>query len=188
MEVYELLSRALKELERADLPPELRPVGFKMAVELMSREALVNRGTGGGVRDVTGDVARDTVSRIAQAVGMEVSRVEEVYDASDGELAVVVGSGRLAKSNSGASRQLAILVAGGRQLGGLEEWTRVDSLREVCEHFGRYDQANFAATIRGMEKWFGFKGSGRSREIKMNRPGTEELSGLLRDLTEGDQL
>ena len=77
-------------------------------------------------------------------------------------------------------RLIAVLIAGGRQLGGLEEWTSLSTVRTVCERYGKLDAKNFSTIMNGFDDIFGYRGKGGSgREMRINRSGWEELKAVI---------
>lgn len=188
MEVVDVLVKALKATEEARLPDDLRLVGFGKAVDLLSQDPASTSGRrGSGSRSRRpAEKGGDVLDAIARGLEREKAEVEEIYAEDEGELIVVVGTNKLDRTNARGSQELALLVAGGRQLGGIEEWTGVKKIREACEDFGKHDPANFAATITRMVDSFSFKGKGRSREVKIKRPGIERLKGLVGNLLGSD--
>jgi hypothetical protein len=127
----------------------------------------------------------DLVSKIAATLKIDREVAEMVYDVKDGELGYVISARRLASDKAGATRQLATIVAAGRQCAGLEEWTSVGVVREAVNDYGKLDSANFASYVGKLDKDNAFllRGKGANREIKITRSGLEPIAELLTSLT-----
>jgi hypothetical protein len=127
----------------------------------------------------------DLIGKIAARLQLDRNVVDQVYRVTDDTVNVIVSPRRLSPSKATATRQLAQLVAGGRQAADIEEWTDAGIIRQVVSDFGRYDSPNFASTIASMDEVFLFSGKGQSRTVKVSRPGMETISALVRNLAEG---
>ena len=57
-------------------------------------------------------------------------------------------------------------------------------IREVVNEYGKFDSANFASHLAGLDKDNAvlFRGKGASREIKLTRSGIESFSDALQAL------
>src|ERR1700709_882936 len=186
MRIREVLIKALTEVDAADLSPELRPIAFRATLEALLRGSAVPVEHGGAEKHPHVDAnapARGELETLAHKLKVQPEVVGEVYHLSEGKLEIIVGAGKISSSSSAATRELALLVVGGRQLAGLEEWTNLNEIREVAENFGKYDSPNFARCISQMDSVFSFRGKGRQREVKLNRVGLEELQKHVNKLT-----
>jgi hypothetical protein len=126
----------------------------------------------------------DMLTKVAARMGLDRETVELVYDYRDGELGFVASSRRVSDNKSEAARQLALIVAAGRQAAELEEWTQTSAVRRVVSDYGRLDSSNFAANIQLLDKDGAclFRGKGVSRELKVTRPGMEAAAAMVRTL------
>jgi hypothetical protein len=124
----------------------------------------------------------DVIGSIALAMAIEGELLDLVYDVRDREPHIVISAKRLSDNKSLATRQLAQLLAAGRQAAGVEEWTSVNTIRGVVQDYGRLDSNNFASSIQQMDKVCLTRGKGVSREIKVTRPGIESTAELIRSL------
>jgi hypothetical protein len=122
---------------------------------------------------------------IAQKLQIDLSTVQEIFSFDEGRgLQPIVGAGKLGAEKKPAMRLLALLVAGGRQLGGLEDWTKLATVREVCEQYGKLDATNFSTVVNGLDNTFGYRGKGgANREMRINRSGWEELKTAIANLS-----
>lgn len=193
METKDVLVEAVKAVEEAGVPTDLRSIAFEKAIELVARRGGLqstphqqSHPTGSTGGSVAGSSAGESkLGTIARKLGMPQSVVEEVYAEDDnGGLEVIVGVGRLEASTAGATKQLALLSAGGRQLAGIEDWTSAAEIRDVCVQFGKFDTNNFARMVKQMDDLFSFRGRGQQWQVRMNRVGAERLKEMIGALTE----
>lgn len=185
-----ILENALQLTQAANLPPHLEPIAFEKAIDsLTGREKprldqLRTMTTPARATKLNLDSSASPVQAIAEKLTLDSATVEEIFspDEENG-IQLIVGAGKLGTEKKAAMRSLAILVAGGRQLGGIEEWTNVTAIREVCQQYGRLDAKNFSTTVLGLDDVFGFRGKGAAREVRINRTGWDELKVLIARLT-----
>lgn len=191
MDVKDVLITANRAVQEAELPEDLKDTAFAKAVDLIAGTGQVARPSSAVVStptrsaDIFGQPTVDdggTLGRIAAKLRVDIDTVRELYNEEDGKLEVTVPSAKLETSKKGATKQLALLVAAGRQAAGLEEYTPLERVREVAELFRRYDSPNFARTIQEMEEDFSFRGESRSRAIRVSRPGWEHVTRLIGEL------
>lgn len=179
-----VLKSAASAVEAAGIPDDLRVAAFKVAAGLLSADA------GGPVRaalptsDNSQTSSAGSLSLIAQRLKLDEAVVGEIFDVSpDGELALVIGASKLEKAKAAATKQIALLVAAGRQAAGLDQdWTPMSVIRPIVTDFGRYDGPNFATAIREMDDHCAFRGKGQQREIKVNRQGFEAAAEIIKRL------
>jgi hypothetical protein len=182
MELKEVLAEALRAVNEAEIPTELREIAFAKAIDLAAGPQPARpaaRKT--QVQDELGDDA-DGLQRIASKLKLDREVVSHVYYLNpDGKsLEVVISPSRLPSKFGPAIKELALLVAAGRQAAGLDaEWTAADEVRKVCEHFKRYDPSNFAAYIKQMEDVFSIRGTPYKRELRMSSPAWEQATALV---------
>lgn len=187
----DILKESWSAVREAELPDALQAVAFERAIDFFLRggsavEAPADAKGPTGGRGGTPDTGSDQpLQRIAQKLNVGLDRVKEVYAFDDSGLMPVVPVGKLDAGKSPAAKQIALLVAGGRQVGGIEEWTSSASIREVCEHYGKYDQANFASALKTMQDVFSSRGVGQKRQVRLNKVGEERLRTLVDGLASG---
>lgn len=196
MEVKDTLTAALKAVTDAEIPEDLREVAFAKAVDLLTGTAPVAP-EGGRLRTEKGTAAPaggqtaaaagggSVLDRIADKLGVGREAVEEVFAESDGSIEIVVPHSKFAKAKMPAAQELAILLAAGRQAGGIDERTSLDDIRTVCEDFKKLDTNNFSKAMNGMKDEFTFQGSGKGRGVKVTRPGWTKATELVKRLTGG---
>jgi hypothetical protein len=73
-----------------------------------------------------------------------------------------------------------------RQLGGVEEYTEAKVLWEACKRYGKFDQANFAAHMNGLDNLIITNGKGVSAKRKLTQPGIEEATELAKQYLSED--
>jgi hypothetical protein len=190
-EVSQILIGAMKDVEDADVPEDLREIAFKEAIRLRETSAgLVPGGdgalgTGGGAPGGAAVVGDGAIAQIAARFGVDPAQVGEVFTERDGEVLLAIGTKALSSGKRPATKEIALLVAGARQATG-EEWTSVNSIREWCETYGKYDNANFAKTIADMEDLFQFTGKGQRREVRLRQPAWEAAGELVSRIVGGE--
>ena len=82
-----------------------------------------------------------------------------------------------------ATKEIALLVAGGRQAAGLEAWTSWDEIRRWCGEFKKLDSGNFAKTMREMDDVFNTrKESERKLQVRLAKHGWERVADEIRRL------
>jgi hypothetical protein len=187
MELAEALKRAAQIVEEAQLPSDLRAAAFSKAVD-----SLVGPASPAPSAQSSGSAQPGTHSgvsgllAVSQKLGVTAEVADEVYDLRDGRLDVILGFSRIAAGAAAGARQLAVLVAAGRQAIGIDGdgWTPVSEIRDICKEFNKFDSANFASTIVGMDQWFSVSGSGPARKIRLTRAGWEHAAQLIAELVQ----
>lgn len=127
----------------------------------------------------------DVLGRISAKLRVERDLLELLYDVQDGKPSVVVSGKKLPDNKSYATKLLAQLVVGARQAAGMEEWTPVGEVRNVVNDYGRLDSGNFAASIQQLDNICLFRGKGANRELKVTKPGMEEIASVIKTLAGG---
>jgi hypothetical protein len=190
-EVVKVLKQALKAVNDSGVPAALRPAAFREAVRLLSSDSA-SPGQGetppGHTRATSGGGSGGTGSLGALATKLGVSRdlIGEVYHIESGDIKLIVASTKLESDKRAATRQVAVLVAAGRQGAGIDaDWTASKVIRDACGDLGKLDSPNFAKTLNSMGDVFSFQGKGQSRKVKVIRPGYERATALVTELTGG---
>lgn len=128
----------------------------------------------------------DLIGAMGAKLKIERDTLELVYAVDDGVPQVVVSSKKISSNKSVGTRQLGQLVAAGRQLVGIEEWTAAGTIRKVVADYGRLDSSNFAATLQQLENVALVRGKGQQREIKITKPGFENTADMIKSLAGSD--
>lgn len=138
---------------------------------------------GGGAASATpsGD-GQGLLSKIATRLKLDEEKVREAYSVADGELRIGVVASRLAATKAEGTKELALIVAAGRQGAGLEEWTSQEVIRDTCKYYGKYDEANFASHLKALDADFQSHGSGKKREFQLRAPAWEKARLLVERL------
>jgi hypothetical protein len=193
MNVRDVLVRALEAVDEAQVPADLRSVAFEKAVDLLTVGAAdpiqpLEKVRRNGVGNVQITTDASPLEKIAARLSLDVGVVQDVYDYDEGGARVIVSSKKLDRGFGPGTKQLALLVAAGRQAtGDDEDWTSVDAIRKACEDYGKLDPSNFATHIKAMKNEFSFKlNSAQKREVKLTRPGWEAAGELVEKLAGGE--
>jgi hypothetical protein len=173
----EILRDAVTVVERAGVPDDLRGVAFERVLSEMRV-----RGRDPSVERRADPEATTLHGRIGARLGVSAEEASEVYFDEEGTLGIAVPASRLDRSKAGGTKQLALLLAAGRQAAGLEEWTSAADIRRVCDEFGRFDSRNFAAVLMEMDDVLQFRGNRQRREARVRRTGFEQAGSLVRSL------
>lgn len=180
MIILEQLIEAKRVVEEAKLPPEYRVAAFEHAL----KQSLAPGGVvGDSVSAIQLGPDSEPLERIASALGLDIAIVGNVFDVNGSDLNLVFPSSRLDSGKAGGTRQVALLVAAARQALGWDEgnWSSVDLLKPAVTIFGKFDPANFATSIYGMQDVFVFRGTGIDREVRVTKPGMERAAELVRE-------
>jgi hypothetical protein len=187
-DVAAAIQAALRIVDGADVPDDLRAVAFEKAYE-----SLVVPASAGPQDQLARDAARGAASvgsedgdlgRVAAKLRIAPSLVERVLDFDEDGVHLAVLRGRLARQKSAAIQQVATLVVAARQAAGLEEWTPLSAVRRETEVLGVEDRSNFAVHMKNLAG-VRVRGSGRTGELKMNAVGYEAAADLVRQLARG---
>lgn len=182
MDTQELLISAENAVEGSGIAEEYRVVAFSKVLDLLTRQQRdVPARTSNGVGPLPED-GKSILSTLARNLHLENEIIAEIYDEADGDLHLIIAPSILEKANASATKQIALLVAAGRQAGGVEDWTLVSTIRAWCADFGRLDSANFAKTIASMGDVFGFRGDSQKKVVRVNKVGIENTTDLIRKL------
>lgn len=199
MEVKDTLTAALKAVTDANIPEELREVAFAKAVDLLagtvSPASSRSQATNGAPAPQTGRQeveppkvdSGSALDRIASKLDVGRDRVDEVFAESDGTIDIIVSARKLASSKQEGTRQIALLLAAGRQAAGVEEWTGADVIRAKCEDFRKLDSPNFGKALGGMQDEFSLQGPAKKRKVKVSRQGWLAAGDLVKSLTGGTE-
>lgn len=190
MELAEMYSKVLAAMRAAEVPEDLREAGFVTGLEIVARDTNERDVQAGSSRvqpsQRNGVDNEDPVDRIASRFGVDPEVVSEVFHDDDGQLGIGVAPSRLAKGAASGTKQIALLLAAGRQAGGYDDaYTPVSLIRERCRDFARLDSGNFSTTITEMKDEFTFKGKGQARMVHVTRPGWAKAKALILELTNG---
>jgi hypothetical protein len=183
--VAELLRDALKAVEDAQIPEDLRVMAFSKAFDSLSGGLPAPSATSGSPAVPTATMDSRIGSElglIAEKLAIDAEATEATFDLDEGQLRLTVPARKFNAQKSRATKEIALLVAAGRQAAKLDERTEVRVIREVVSEYGKLDSANFAATVREMDEEFIISGSGQQRRVKVNRAGFERAAELIKEI------
>jgi hypothetical protein len=189
METHEVLAAALAAVQQANIPEPLRSVAFSKAVDLIARPSgTAAPGTGSGQTGAqVGSGAApesDRLKRIADSLGVPQDRIEMIYQEHEDALQVVADPDLLGSSTKERAKSVALLVAGGRQLGGWDEGPTGDGvIRTEVDRLGVYDGTNYSKHVRELSAWFNINGSARRASFRLKHAGRQNLKELASRLT-----
>lgn len=183
--VDEILREAADAVAASDVPEDLRSVAFAKAVDLIA-------GTPTAINNFT-EVDRhpnsvqpkvsyrgDQLEMISDKLDIELSIIQETFEAEDGIPQLIIARGKLANAKRAATKEIALLIAAARQAAEVEEWTESNTIRESVEMYGKYNKPNFASAISELEDDFSFSGKGQSRKVKVRREGFKNAGALVK--------
>jgi hypothetical protein len=185
-----ILEQALKLTQATNLPTNLQGIAFEKAIDYLLRNTKSQEAERPGIVPLSNveklvDSSQSPIEVLAQKLRIDSSVVQEIFSfEKDTGLQLIVGASKLGSERRAAMRLLAILVAGGRQVAGLEEWTKLSTVREASEEYGKLDATNFSTVVNGMDNFFGYRGKGGAqREMRLNRSGWQELKAVIERLS-----
>lgn len=170
-ELKALIGEVLAVLEESGVPEELRPTAFERVwLEIRSGTAAGPNGQPSASKEGSPD---DPFAALATKVGVEPEQLADLYGIDDDGLPTVrVPANQLPSSKTAATVELALLVCAGRQASGEQE-TTTKVIRELCDHYGKFDSGNFASTLTGADRYWQMTGKGQSRSLRLRMPGWE---------------
>jgi hypothetical protein len=194
MDVEAVVRESLKVMRDAEVPEPLQPAALPSIIELVARHAsggsaqasvpyqpphtsLVPHSTSGG----------NLLARLAARLGVAGEVVEGVYTSDGNAIEISVHPGRLPRTRSTGTKNLALLVTAMRQATMDEEFTSVEEIRRIAQEYDRLDGPNFASAIGEMRGAFLVKGSSRQRSLKLTRPGWQLAADLVNQLGGAEQ-
>jgi hypothetical protein len=186
MPVREILQAAVQAVEEAQIPEDLRVVAFGKAVDLVATDAVDSgvgprtaQGTPGRTSSGGGPVFSERLQTIANALGVSGAQIEMIYTEHGDALQVVADPNDLGSSTKERAKSIALLIAGGRQLGRWDEGATSDELvRHEVDRLGLYDSTNYAKHVKELTAWFNVNGAGRTATYKLKYAGRQHLKDL----------
>ena len=180
-EVKKIIEQAQEAVSAADVDADLRTSAFEKAVELLAGTVAPGAAASVGTPAPVGEPGDSPgiLGKIGRKLKVDQAVIEDVFAVKDGILAVMVPNDALDLSKRGGTQELSVLTAAGRQAAGIEEWTSLETIREVCEYFGRHDSANFSKAVLDQGDLMRFAGTSRKREVQLRQAGWEEASQLV---------
>jgi hypothetical protein len=189
--VTDLLRAAAKAVNAAELPDPLREVAFGKAFDALAGMGTTSAPTHGDSTEAgatgTGDGApvdeTSLIGKIAAKLKVTEDQVESVYEERAGELHLAVAKSKLPDGKRPAMREIALLVAAGRQAAGMEEQTKTQTIREECVNAGVLAKNHFAEDVGALGDYVSYKSVGSNRELRVIRPGYDEAAKRVRRIS-----
>jgi hypothetical protein len=185
-QVTDLVARALAVVKAAETPDALQEAAFTSALALLTGSP-VQTSPGGNVGSgavgqhgqqpppsSNGHTGSTMLDKIAVGLGLTAGQVVHVFADKDGEPELKIRSSKLPSQKASGARDIALLVMAGRQLGGIDEYTDVEVLREASKHYSRLDSKNFAKHMKALDHCT----ITSNKAKKLTHPGIEEASEL----------
>jgi hypothetical protein len=192
-EVGAILAQAVKLVQDGVTSPNLQPIAFEKAIEMLlgSRakqdEAAGRARVGAAVAPVAaGSIGGSSaLDRLAARLRLSQEVVEAVFTVSGDELALTVPPDKLSKSKGPGAREIALLVAASTQAAS-DEPTTADEIRKAVADYDKLDSANFASTMADLKGNFLIGGTSRARTFKLTKPGWAAAATLVAKLGGAD--
>jgi hypothetical protein len=185
-EVKEKMKEAVKAVQEANVPEDLRVIAFEKSFDALigASESAAPPAPQDESRPQRLAVPTDgpSLAAIASRFAIDRGSVEEAYYVDGETLGLAIAPSKFQRARAAATQQVALLLAAGRQAGGWDDWTAVSNIRAACRDYGFLDEANFATTIKRMGDVFSFRGRGRQVEVRVTRPGYDRAADLVREL------
>jgi hypothetical protein len=187
-DVSNILANAVKAVDDAKVPDDLRAVAFERTLELLVggvRPAPFTPAAPSGPAASTGQASTGAgalMARLADRLQIARDLLETVYTEHEGKLVVSLPHGKLTKSKSTGAREIALLVCAAEQAAS-DEATPVESIRKVAKEYDKHDQPNFASALAELKGQTIIGGATRARTYKLTKPGWSEVTKLVTRLT-----
>lgn len=180
--IVDRLRTAVRLVDAAAVPEQLH--GAALVLAYRGLDAAENS-TGALLAEPTAGLRGSPVAVLAQRLGVDDVVAERVFDIDEDGAHLVVPRSSLDPRKAPAMRDVALLVAAGRQAVTEEEWTGFGIIREACDGRGVLDPVNFAAEVRKLDgNGVRVRGAGRDREMKVNAAGFELAGAVVRKIVE----
>lgn len=180
-EATKILREAFDAVSAAELPKEVQSVALGKAVDL-----IAGLGSTTAAREVRREVPEvdvsDLLGKIAAKFQVDRELIEDTYEVVDGSVNLAVGRTKLETAKTKGTKQVAHLLAAGRQAAGLEDSTETKVIRAVADDYGKLDSPNFASAVAELDEFFKITGEGAAKRLKARRGAFEEAGKLVTKL------
>lgn len=195
--VTDLLRSAVKTLDDASVPEELRKVAFEKSFDALAGNTAISTadenvsGRGPGDADAQRTtpspvVTSTSIGKIAAAMGVDEEAAGHVFEVSGDELVLTVTRDQLGEGRVEAIREVALLVAAGRQAAGLDEdRTHTTKVRREAEQFNVVAKNTFQLEMGRLTPLVTVKKVSMGRELKITRQGNMEAGKIVTRITGG---
>jgi hypothetical protein len=184
------LREAAEAIAAAKVPAKLHEIAFAKSLDHLlgtppqASQSAQSADLGRSPKHPQDSNQGGALGKIAAKLKIGSVIAERVFAVDGDEVHLGVARKALADSRKAATQEIAYLIAAGRQASGLEEITAASVIRDVCEQVGVLDGNNYGAAIRELQgHGFLIKGSGNSRELKINQVGYEKASEIVTRIT-----
>lgn len=179
-----LIAKAVSIVDAAKIPNDLRAPAFAKTVDLLTMDDAAS------ATDVPSEPtmrhsnsSATWMQDVSVAADRNLVELEELFFMEDDEMPRVgVNPTRLGNSAAQRSRKIALLIAGARQVGNIEQSTTSESIREECKRLGVFDISNFGKTIGKLKDWFNITGSGSTKVLRIKPGGRDAFRDLIGEL------
>jgi hypothetical protein len=180
------LKAGVQVIEEAQVPRDLQPIAFRHALETLGNgsspsETLTRADDKGGRTSVS------LLGAIAGRLKLDLDIVTHIFEEEGEQIHLIVTKGKLPNAGSKAAsmRDVALLLAAGRQAAGIEDYTAASVIRRECEELNILDASNFAVELGrlGMRA----RGGPKSREVHASRHQLELAAELMLEIAGGDE-
>lgn len=184
MKLDKILEEALKAMDQAKVPEDLRSAALPALINLQARFKSVKYTDEQSKIDQKSKSAEETtisasLGKISKTLGIPLNRIDMIYDEHEDNLQVVADPADLGSTAKERAKSVALLLAGGRQLGGWDITTTPDSIiREELNRVGVYDPTNYSKHAKELTSWFNVNGSGKKATFKLKYQGRQALKEM----------
>ena len=186
-ELESLVTKAQEATKNLDV--ELRRVAFERVLDHLlgncgdagsatpTRQTFPD--TAGSNQDADGVLAdeQQRVDALARYFKISPEDVGRIFDASEEEPKLAIPTRHLPEAKSQATREIALFVTGALTALGLE--TTTSQVKDVADDYGKYDRANFMATLTNLDEVSVLgKPRSKNRIMRMKVAGVEAAQAI----------
>lgn len=191
----DLLAKAAAVVDAADLPDDLRAPAYTAAVGFLAGGRVPDGGAdagqppgppAGGPAPAGGSSPAGVLNRIAAGMGIDPTEIRKLYEEMDGVPLLNVKSSALPRTKAAGAHDVALLVMAARQLGGIEEYTEAEVLRDAAKRYAKFDQSNFGKHMTALDNLILTRGSRSTAKRKLTQPGIEAAAELAKAYLAGN--
>jgi hypothetical protein len=192
MDVTKVLEEALEAVNKAKLPEELRVVGFKSAVGILTGgpqayqlgnsagHQVASKADSVGAGDSSADVQ---FNKIADALKISTVDAERLFDDYEGQLQFIGNVSYLGKSKATKVASLALIYIVARQAAKYDDGSTPDAtVRTEIERHGLLDVGNYTKHITPLKADLNINGSGKNATYKVKYEGREHAKEIAASL------
>ncbi len=179
--VTAVLRAAYEAVIAADLPPELNPMAFEKALQMVAGESA-DSVDGSGTP--SSENAGAGGSPIAKEFDINSDQVDRLFDEVDGALQFVGNLEKLGSTKQAKVEGLAVLLIAARSAAGYDPDGRTADrvIRAEVERHGLYDKTNYNKHLRRLRSYANPNGTGKDATYKIKYEGRQRARELAKDL------